>query len=882
MNYPVWQLDFFGGGLPIALIAVFHVFISQFAIGGGLFLVLTEMKGYRQGSQAILDYVKRHTRFFLLVSMVLGGMTGVGIWFTIALISPAATSVLIHNFVFAWAIEWVFFVGEIVSLLIYYQTFGRMARRDHLTLGWLYFVFAWLSLFVINGILCFMLTPGEWLVSGNFWDGFFNPTFWPSLLFRTFLCLLLAGLYGFLTATTIKDEETRLSMVRYCATWLLAPFLLLLASAWWYVQGLPPEPKRWITTMSAELSPYVATFLALSPVLFLGGLLMAIRLPAASKRGLAVALMLVGITWMGSFEYIREGSRRPWLISGHIYSNSVFAKEVAATQASGVLAKAKWTEKSITPQNRLAVGRQLFNVLCSSCHSVDGPMRDIKKLTAKYLTVSAMAAEISGHGTMIRTMPEFPGNNAERHALAAFLIEGLHGRTTPEPDLPLTAVPKAPPLPFDPEKSEYVLLAWNSMGMHCLTDDDAIFSLLPPANDLAAQLIKRGPTPEVVTSGVVLSYEVEDGFGEPSKQVDFWKHQNALFGTNQPVDVGLAGQGMRGEMRPAPDGKSFAADKVPVVPYPARGGFQPYPLFTLEARDSATKTVLATTRVVAPVSSEMGCRNCHGGGWRVAGVAGFARKTSEDILAAHDRLNGTSLAKQAKAGRPVLCQSCHADPALNAGGDPKRLNLSAAMHGWHANFLKGQGAEACSLCHPGASGGASRCLRGIHAKVGLNCTNCHGSIEDHALSLLKAEQNSGKAGAERLMRHLSPRMVKTVAEINPRTPWLNQPDCLSCHVGFAPPETDNAFNQWTTGGDALYRNRSDESGSLRCAACHGAPHAEYPATNPYGPERDNQQPLQYQGNHAPIGANRNCQVCHTMEMDTELHHPNSLATMRNQ
>ncbi|PKN47424.1 MAG: cytochrome C, partial [Deltaproteobacteria bacterium HGW-Deltaproteobacteria-16] len=125
MNYPVWQLAFSGGGLLIALIAVLHVYISHFAIGGGLFLVLTEMKGYREGSQPILDYTRQHTKFFLLLTLVLGAITGVGIWFTIALIAPAATSILIHNFVFGWAIEWVFFLGEIVSILIYYQTFGR-------------------------------------------------------------------------------------------------------------------------------------------------------------------------------------------------------------------------------------------------------------------------------------------------------------------------------------------------------------------------------------------------------------------------------------------------------------------------------------------------------------------------------------------------------------------------------------------------------------------------------------------------------------------------------------------------------------------------------------------------------------------------------------
>ena len=108
MNYPIWQLDFAGGGLLIAIIAIIHVYISHFAIGGGLFLVVTEHKGLRENSREIIDYVKRHTRFFLLLTMVLGALTRVGIWFTISLLNPAAVSKLVHIFVFAWAVEWFF------------------------------------------------------------------------------------------------------------------------------------------------------------------------------------------------------------------------------------------------------------------------------------------------------------------------------------------------------------------------------------------------------------------------------------------------------------------------------------------------------------------------------------------------------------------------------------------------------------------------------------------------------------------------------------------------------------------------------------------------------------------------------------------------------
>src|SRR5512139_2437066 len=97
MNYPVWDVP--SSGLLIALIAVLHVFISHFAVGGGLFLVVTERKARRANDAALLAYVRRHSRFFVLLTLVLGAITGVGIWFTIGLVHPAATSSLILTWV---------------------------------------------------------------------------------------------------------------------------------------------------------------------------------------------------------------------------------------------------------------------------------------------------------------------------------------------------------------------------------------------------------------------------------------------------------------------------------------------------------------------------------------------------------------------------------------------------------------------------------------------------------------------------------------------------------------------------------------------------------------------------------------------------------------
>lgn len=425
MNYPIWQLDFAGGGLLIATIAIIHVYITHFAIGGGLFLVITEQKGLRENNPAILDYVKKHTRFFLLLTMVLGALTGVGIWFTISLLNPAAVSKLVHIFVFAWAVEWVFFLTEIVALFFYYKTFGRISNRTHLTLGWIYFISAWLSLFVINGIIDFMLTPGAWLETADFWDGFFNPTFWPALFFRTFLSLMIAGLFGFLTASWIKDEKLRTNMVRYCAKWLLFPFLLFLATAWWYKSALPPHLQELIFQKMPEMKLFIKVFLVSSPVLLFGGLLMAIRLPAKVSRPIAGIMLIVGLVYLGAFEFIREGGRRPYIIHGYMYSTAITKAELPEIVQSGLLQKAKWVEvREITEDNKAEAGREIFNILCLPCHSVGGPFNDIKKLTAKFKPKS-MKYIYKSMGGFRAYMPPFAGTVEEQEALTYFLFNEL-------------------------------------------------------------------------------------------------------------------------------------------------------------------------------------------------------------------------------------------------------------------------------------------------------------------------------------------------------------------------------------------------------------------------------------------------------------------------
>lgn len=426
MNYPVWFVPTFGGGLLIALVAIVHVFVSHFAVGGGLYLVMTERTAIKEKSQEIMAFVKKHTKFFMLLTMVFGGLTGVAIWFVISLIHPAATSLLIHTFVFGWATEWVFFLIEIVALFVYFYTFGKMDDRTHQAIGWIYFGAAWMSLFLINGIIDFMLTPGAWLTTNDFWDGFFNPTFWPSLFFRSFMSFMLAGCYGFLTATFLEDETTRHRMIRYSGLWALVSLILSIPAGWWYFSVLPSPAAKLVSGASPTIKRAVMT--GAFSLAALSGVLIALILlnPKARTRGLIAVVMLAAMGYMGAFEWTREAARRPYVINEVMYSNGILRNEVERINQEGFLKNAKWVKnKEITEANQLEAGRELFLHQCFACHTVGGFNNDIVSRT-KNMSYGAMRKYLATIHEKRYFMPPFVGTESELKALAAYLTAGLH------------------------------------------------------------------------------------------------------------------------------------------------------------------------------------------------------------------------------------------------------------------------------------------------------------------------------------------------------------------------------------------------------------------------------------------------------------------------
>ncbi len=69
MDYPAWFVPYLTAPMLIPLVAIPHVIMAQFAVGGGFLLADLVRRAYCGRSQGLLDYLKRLTRVFTLLTI---------------------------------------------------------------------------------------------------------------------------------------------------------------------------------------------------------------------------------------------------------------------------------------------------------------------------------------------------------------------------------------------------------------------------------------------------------------------------------------------------------------------------------------------------------------------------------------------------------------------------------------------------------------------------------------------------------------------------------------------------------------------------------------------------------------------------------------------
>ncbi|SEF59447.1 Cytochrome c [Bryocella elongata] len=459
MNYPFWDIPHLGSGWVIGLIAIYHVMISQFAVGGGLYLPMAERKALKlqdpTAKAAWLEQLHKHSKFFLLITGVFGTVSGVGIWFAIGLTQPEATSTLIHNFVFGWAMEWVFFMLELTTVAVYYYTWDRIPEKLHLKVGWLYAGFSAATLIIINGILTFMLTPGDtWIgVAGTgreasvFWNAFFNPTYWPSLFLRTCVCLSLAGIWALITASRLdgdKQPALKTAVVKYSTKWLIPSFLATPILMVWYV-AMVPASQRAILSLGIDTigagTFSVVTRIALVIIITSAAIIgvtyyTAYRSPRDFSLSHAIAILLLALAATGSGEYGREMLRKPYVIGRWMYSNGVRVPHVATINHDGYLAHTNWVWNGQTDSS-YSRGEAIFRGECMSCHTLDG-YRSMRKLMegrdgAAIESFVQMLHDYKPDSPYRRYMPPMSGTDQDVKDLANYLNSQINGAGGPPP-----------------------------------------------------------------------------------------------------------------------------------------------------------------------------------------------------------------------------------------------------------------------------------------------------------------------------------------------------------------------------------------------------------------------------------------------------------------
>ena len=430
MEFPVWYVPYITAPMLIPLIAVPHVIVAQFAVGVGIVLADLVRRARRQRNDELLGYLHGLARFFILITVVFGAVTGVGIWWTIGLTSPETTSALIHIFVFGWGAEWTAFLVEIAAAFAFYYLWDRVTPREHVILGWIYAGAAWVSLVLITGITSFMLTTGAWTPAQHFFVAFFNPSFVPQVLLRTGGSIVLAAL-GITFHASFRSDTTDLKdrVVRSVSQWSVAGMALIALGAAWYMLEMPEHAQ-----LNLMRAPILLIMTALN---FAITLLVIAALAWGVVSGArcitppsALLLLLAGTVATTTGEFVREGARKPYRIENYLIAPGVLTSDVAKLQREGFIAHSRWLNFALqnqrtadhrTDADLVRRGEGIFQYHCSSCHALFG-YNGIKPILQPWTPELIRDAVRNLHRTN-PAMPPWLGTETERAALTAYLVQ---------------------------------------------------------------------------------------------------------------------------------------------------------------------------------------------------------------------------------------------------------------------------------------------------------------------------------------------------------------------------------------------------------------------------------------------------------------------------
>lgn len=435
--YPMFYVPGIGTAWVMGIIGVVHVVASHTSVGASFLFALLETQAYRRGRPELMDFVKRYGTFLLVFSYIIGSITGPGIWYAITVASPRGVSALIHNFVWVWASEWVYFTVEVIGVYALVYLIGKIDARTHLKLTWSFALASWATMLLIVGVLSFMMWPGRdsWYQTGSTSEEFYNVNFFAQLGTRTGGMLVMAALVGLIVASRIRDIQLRSSVVRFLVPTGLSGGVVAVGMFLYYLKTLPTNA---LVMLSTHLLPvYEKAMVAVFTVAALW-LLFAWACPRRVYTSPAVALFLfVAVVGVWPEERMRESMRKPYVVGQYIYGNQIIARdvpgkgvtsEVGRVATHGLLKLNPFVPERLrtpTAANELEVGRLLTMMACANCHSLErgGALRNLPDKLHEATDEDLIAAFLRGplkYGTQ-PYMPRIDLPEAEIRAIAHYL-----------------------------------------------------------------------------------------------------------------------------------------------------------------------------------------------------------------------------------------------------------------------------------------------------------------------------------------------------------------------------------------------------------------------------------------------------------------------------
>jgi len=383
-QFPLFYFPEYGSAWMMGVTGTIHILASHTSVGAAMLFAFLAYKAYKENRTDLYPYMKKYGMFLLIFSYVIGSITGPGIWYTATAASPNGISALIHNFVWVWATEWVFFIYEVIGVFALVYFMGKIDNKTHLKLTYTFALASVGTLALIIGIISFMMWPGTdaYYITGSASDAFFGINTFPHMFLRIGFMIMMSGVIGLVIASAMRKENLSLAneltkKMGYIS--ILGGFITLFFFMW-YMDTLPDNAHAVFSITKDE----VIQSRILLTIIFSVYFLLAIIKPnyiRPSVASLMIVVILVAGLWPG--EKLRESMRKPYVAGQYIYSNQIISRDVPGKgikselpilEKQGLLQSSPFIPenlKVITDENKLAAGEILTKMSCSNCHSLE-------------------------------------------------------------------------------------------------------------------------------------------------------------------------------------------------------------------------------------------------------------------------------------------------------------------------------------------------------------------------------------------------------------------------------------------------------------------------------------------------------------------------------